>query len=188
MVLRSLESGCVTEEYSNRNHIFFKANKSGKSILTVTSNSDFGDNDKVALYLTTSFDGGAMDNAIYPLRKAIPSTALPYMCEMYIYRMLPLPQTELSITGGVFETTQSDPSEFVLTGTGTVGYTIGNLESVNNPTIGQSDSLLMDDIIDSGTRGHDFELSTAIDLSRSLSAGDITVTIICDNDDFAELA
>lgn len=184
----SLESGCVTEEYSNRNHIFFKANKSGKSILTVTSNSDFGDNDKVALYLTTSFDGGAMDNAIYPLRKAIPSTALPYMCEMYIYRMLPLPQTELSITGGVFETTQSDPNEFVLTGTGTVGYTIGNLESVNNPTIGQSDSLLMDDIIDSGTRGHDFELSTAIDLSRSLSAGDITVTIICDNDDFAELA
>lgn len=182
-----ITSDCITEEYGSRKHMIFKANKAGKSILTITSNSDFSDNDKVALYLTLSIDGGTMDNAIYPLRKAIPSTALSYVCEMYIYRMLPLPQTELSITGGVFETTQSDPSEFVLAGTGTVGYTIGNLVSVNNPTIGQSDSLLMDDPIDSGTRGHDFELSTAIDLSRSLSTDDITVTINCNNDDFAEL-
>lgn len=183
----SLESDCVTEEYSNRNHIFFKADKAGKSILTITSNSDFGDNDKVALYLTLSIDGGAMDNALYPLRKASPSVALQYMCEMYIYRMLPLPQAELSITGGVFETTQSDPSEFVLAGTGTIGYTVGNLISVNKPTISQSDTFLMDSVIDSGSMGQYFELDSAIDLSRHLSEGDVIVTIYCGNDDFAEL-
>lgn len=183
----TFERDCITEEYSNRNHVFFRANKDNKSILTVTSNSDFSDDDKVALYLTMSIDGGTLENAIYPLRKAFPSTALPYMCEMYIYRMLPLPQSRFRITGGVFETTQSAPSEFVLAGTGTVGYIVRNLISVNNPTISQSYTHLMSDIIDSGTTGQSFELDTAIDLSYHLLDGDITVTIICNNDDFAEL-
>lgn len=183
---QGITSDCITEEYVTTNHVIFTS--SNPSPMTITSSADFDEGDKVDLFLTMYNDSTSTENVpIYPLRKVVVSSAIPYMCEMYIYRMLPLPQTTFKITGGAFETTQSAPNVFELLGSATIGYTVGNLISANNASITQSDTLMVDDWITSGTKGHDFQLSKDMDLSGLLTNGDIKVTINCSNDDFAEI-
>lgn len=181
-----ITSDYIQDEYSTKSHVIFKASTGGESIINVLSCQEFDGVSKVALYLNIDVDTGTIDTAIYPLRKAILSTLDPYMCEMYIYRMLPLPQTVLRINEGHFETTQSAPEELTVFDMVNIGFTAGG-SVIENQTPFQGDTYLSNGI-DDNTRGCDFLLE-GLDIRNYLTAGDIIVTIDCggSGDSFAEL-